>query len=134
MLPEAMDETMLKTCGDAHYRYLDMREAEPGDHFFHLRHQPYSDVVAAIEAAEVLSVDDKTLHCQVQGQRKPWKLRRQAEHIHCYVGEDPLFQQLYYTFTRAQRIQQAKEWVRHAPPERFDEEVLQAIERWHSTG
>ncbi|MEY2342772.1 hypothetical protein AB4090_11780 [Acidithiobacillus sp. IBUN Pt1247-S3] len=122
---------MLKTCGDAQYRYLDMREAEPGDRFFHLRHQPYSDVVSAIESVEVVTVDDKTLHCRVAGQSKLWKLRRQEEQIHCYVAEDPLFQQLYYTFIRAQRIQQVQDWIRHAPPERFDEEVLQAIEHWH---
>ena len=129
-----MDDAMLKTCGDAHYRYLDMRDAAPGDRFFHLRHQPYSDVVTAIEAVEVLTVEKKTLQCRVEGRGKPWKLRRQAEHIHCYLADDPVFQQLQYTFTRAQRIQQAKEWVRHAPPERFDEEVLQAIERWHGPG
>ena len=122
---------MLKTCGDAQYRFLDMRNAEPGDRFFRLRHQPYSDTVEAIEAAEVVQVDGKTLHCRIEGASKLWKLRRQEEQIHCYLAEDPLFQQLYTTFTLAKRIQQAKDWIRRAAPERFDEELLLAIERWH---
>lgn len=122
---------MLKTIGDARYRYLDMKEAEPGDRFYFLRHQPYSDTIESIDAVQVLRVEEKYLFCRNVGQSKVWKLRRHEEQIHCYVEEDPFFQELYGTFIRAKRIHQAKEWIRNAPPERFSEEVLQAIERWY---
>lgn len=121
---------MLKTGGDAQYRFLDLHEAEPGDRFFRLRHEPYSDTVTAIEAVEVLQVEDKFLRCRSDGEEKVWKLRRHDAQIHCYVAEDPLFQQFYYTFTQTKRIQQAKDGIRRAAPEQYDETILLAIEAW----
>ena len=122
---------MLRTQGNAHYRFLDFQDAEPGDRFCCVRHTPYGDRVCALEMAEVIAVDAKRVHCQLAGRKKRWSFRKMTEQPDCYVEEDPLFQSIALRFRQTERVDRIKGWIQKAPVEAFDDRVCTAIEDWH---
>ncbi len=121
---------MLRTRGNAQYRFLDFQEAEIGDCFYHVRHTPYGNQVCALDAGEVVGVDDGKIHCRLEGQAKLWRFRKTQEQPNCYREEDPLFQSIAIRFRQTERVERIKRWIQKAPIEAFDDPVCAAIEDW----